>query len=201
MNDWRAAHFGTPGKPPPTPARRRWWAWILLTVVLVGVGTITADRFGLITLPEGLRSTVERVPGMEPAHTSAGQTTVTGTSDERALRERVASRERGIALMNRERQGVVDDLVVQQRLLTEATTRLRNLESTSTTGMSPLALDQLRRAHADTVAAAKNATLRSKQLTDRRDSFDRRIATARSERDAALTALGEPPRADTAVAE
>lgn len=111
----------------------------------------------------------------------------------RLLRERITSQERGIALMSRERLEVDEDLALQQRLLNEAVARLRQLEGTSTSGMTPLQIDRLRVAHSDAVAAAKNATTRAKQLETRRGSLDRRIDAAERERDDALAELGETP--------
>lgn len=196
--NWKDTHFGVPA-PTAAPRRRRWWPWMIALPALTLVGVLIADRSGLITMPSWWRSTAQDIPlvgpVLVPPPASGGPVgdSGDGAARDRQLRDRVSARERGISLMSRERVGVLDDLARQQRLLDEATARLRRIESTSTRGMSPLQVDNLRVAHADAVAAAKNATLRTRQLSDRRDSLNRRIATAEAERDAALVDLGLAP--------
>jgi hypothetical protein len=101
--------------------------------------------------------------------------------------------------MQRERDGVVSELATQQRILDDATARMRSLENTSTSGLSQAQIDNLRIAHNNAVAAAKNATTRIRQLNDRRESYNRRIATAEAERSAALVELGLAPAAAEAT--
>lgn len=196
MPDWKETHFGVPSKPVP-PRRRRWWPWMIALPVLTISGLIAADRMGLITLPAWWRSAAHSIPvvgpSLVPEQGTLAQRADSGTGQERQLRDRVTARERGINLMSRERAGVIDDLTIQQRLLDDATARLRVIENTPTRGLAPVQLDNLRIAHADAVAAAKNATSRLRQLKDRQDSLNRRIATAQAERDAALVELGISP--------
>jgi hypothetical protein len=175
MPDWRESHFGVAGRP-PVP-RRRWWPVVVFVPLLAVGGVYSAIRLGMLD--------AAAMAGLGTAESDPARA--------RQLRERVASQERGIALMSRERLEVDEDRALQQRLLVEAVARLRQLEGTSTSGMTPIQVDRLRVAHGDAVAAAKNATTRTRQLDTRRDSLDRRIATAERERDAALTELGEKP--------
>jgi hypothetical protein len=192
MPDWQETHFGIPKKTTARP-RRRWWPFVIAIPVLTVAGAIVADRQGYITLPDWWRRSAGDIPLVGPSLVPQQAANGNSAGRERQLRERVSSQERGISLMSRERVGVLDELVIQQRLLDDATRRLRSIEATSTGGMSPAQLDNLRIAHADAVAAAKNATLRVRQLSDRRDSLNRRITTAQKERDAALTELGLAP--------
>jgi hypothetical protein len=196
QKDWRETHFGVPVRP-YARKRRSWWPWLITLTVVALAGVVAADRFGVITLPSWWRSTAQDLPMVgsllvPPAAGNAVNTAEAATR-ERQLRERVSSRERGISLMSRERAEVLSDLAVQERIRDEATARLRSIENTSTSGMSATQIDHLRVAHSNAVAAAKNATLRARQLSDRRDSLNRRIATAESERDAALVDLGVAP--------
>lgn len=195
MPDWKETHFGVPDRP-AAPRRRRWWPWLIAIPLLTLGGLVVADRQGLIVLPDWWRSTAQGIPVVGSALVPADAASAGDDAGRtRRLRERVDSRERGLSLMTRERAEVLDDLTTQQRLLDDATVRLRGIENTPTRGLSPLQLDNLRIAHADAVAAAKNATLRTRQLTDRRDSLNRRITTAQQERDAALAELGLGPSA------
>lgn len=196
--DWRETHFGVPSRI-PKPKRSRWWLWLIVLPVLSFAGVLIADRTGLITMPAWWRSTTEDLPLVGKGPAASPTATGDAAARERQLRDRVNSRERGIALMTRERNEVVTELATQQRVLDEATARMRSLENTSTSGMSAVQIDNLRIAHSNAVAAAKNATGRIRQLTDRRESYNRRIATAESERTAALVELGLAPAATEAT--
>lgn len=189
--DWRETHFGVPSRT-SKPKQRRWWLWLIALPALAFAGVLIADRCGWITMPSWWRSAAQDIPLVGP-ELVAPATPEGDAGRERQLRERIQSRERGIALMNRERVPVVNDLATQQRLLDEATARMRSLENTSTSGLSAAQIENLRVAHDNAVAAAKNASLRARQLSDRRDSLDRRIATAEAERHAAQVALGLVP--------
>lgn len=178
MDDWRAAHFGIQSRPAPRKRSRAWLLLLILLPVLLGAGGVALYLGKAYASLSTTRPLVEAPPDEARA---------------RLLRERAASQDRGIALMSRERLGVQQDLDKQLRLRDQAVAHLRQLESTATSGLTPAQRDNLRIAHSDAVAAAKNATLRSKQLTERLGSFDRRIAAAEQERDAALRELGISP--------
>ncbi len=212
MDNWQEKHFGVPDgpkkiRPADEPERSGagfWFFLFLLIATPIGAVAI-AYHLGYIGAPPTIIETTaprppapvvtqERVPAVNVTYTAkikepevAPRTITQARANE--LNRLITSRTSGIDLMTRDRSKAITKEQAGQSDLAAAKDRLLYLERNRPASSNTGAVYQWNLAHADAVAAGKNATTTIAAQQKVINSFNERIGKAKAEQDAAKDEL------------
>lgn len=215
MEDWREKHFNVPPETKKLrelsePESSGGFGWLLLLLVLLACGVAVAFSLGAFEKGPPVRAVIveERGPEAAPAkrppnanitfsaklHEDAPPSLPTKEktiTQARAneLRRIITSRESGIDLMQRDRLVSMGKYNRAQSDLETSKLRLTDLERKPPPQNNSGAVYQWNIAHADAIAAAKNATNLMAGQQKVIEGFNGRIRKAENERDAAKEEL------------
>lgn len=214
--NWMDDHFKT-GEPPkilkPEPDvdhGGRFWFFLFLLVItpIAAVGgawwfgyldPVIKEVVQVVHVSEPAPAPTAKPPNVnvtyaakireEPEPTAAPAVPTITRARANELQRLITSRESGIDLLTRDRAKANAKLVQAQNNLAEAKARLAKLERVKIAPADSARQYEWRIAHDDAITAAKNATNEIARQGDIVESFDRRIAKATDERDAAKSEL------------